>query len=597
MLPLVAVGLLAAVAASLATWAAMSRPETPAAAPVTRLAITLPAAQPLALSFNAPDIALSPDGTHLAFTVGLQSQLIVRALDQLDAAPIEGITGARAPFFSPDGRWVGFFDQGGELRKVSIDGGRPIAICKVDGTSRGASWGTDDVIVFATSTSGGLLSVPAAGGEATMLAAVAAGERGFWFPSVLPDGQGIVYTVAATDGGGQLRVSHLDRNGERTPLVEDAAQGVYVEGGYLTYAASGSLWATRFSPATRQVSGARVRILDDVVVVFGDTGANVALSRRGTVAYARASGDPARTLAWISRDGRETSVPAPARAYQIPRLSDDDRRLVVFANELERNGDLWTWDLSRSEADQTLRRFTFEGGSYPLWSPDGHIVFNSLREGVQNIYRRASDSNGGEHRLTRGPNNQRPLAVSADGRHLIFEEGTTDAAWNLMRLTLDGASSPEVLLKTPFDERNGDLSPDGRWMAYDSNETGETEVYVRPFPDVNREVFQVSSNGGRTPGWSPSGGELFFAKGTTLYSVAVRLAPTFRHGPPIALFDRPSVTFDARQFTNGNAARQFDVAKDGQRFLAMKVADADDPATTRHSIVVLHNWFENAAIP
>ena len=131
-------------------------------------------------------------------------------------------------------------------------------------------------------------------------------------------------------------------------------------------------------------------------------------------------------------------------------------------------------------------------------------------------------------------------------------------------------------------------------MAYDSNETGETEVYVRPFPDVNREVFQVSSNGGRTPGWSPSGGELFFAKGTTLYSVAVRLAPTFRHGPPIALLDKPSVIFDARQFTRGGAARQFDVSKDGQRFLAMKIADADGPATTRHSIVVLHNWFENA---
>ena len=373
---------------------------------------------------------------------------------------------------------------------------------------------------------------------------------------------------------------------------------MYVEGGYLTYAASGSLWATRFSPTTRQVSGAPVRILDDVVVLFGDVGANVALSHRGTVAYARAPGDPERTLAWISRDGRETSVPAPARAYQIPRLSDDDGRLVVFANELERsNGDLWTWDLSRSDADQTLRRFTFEGGSYPLWSPDGHIVFNSSREGVGNIYRRAGDSNGGENRLTRGPNSQRPLAVSADGRHLIFEESTTDAAWNLMRLTLDGASSPEVLLKTPFDERNADLSPDGRWMAYDSNETGATEVYVRPFPDVSREVFRVSSSGGRSPAWSPGGRELFFVNGTTLYSVAVQLAPTFRHGAPIALFDKPSVIFDARQFTRGSAARQYDVSKDGQRFLAMKVADADDPAATRHSIVVVHNWFENAAIP
>jgi len=593
LLPMVATGLLAAIGASLATWAAISRPAPRTAARVTRFVMTLPAAQPLALSFNAPDLALSPAATHLAYTVGLQSQLMIRAFDQLEAVPLEGITGARAPFFSPDGRWVGFFDQGGELRKVAIDGGRPMTICRVDGTSRGASWGPDDVIVFATSTSGGLLSVPAAGGEPTMLAAVAAGERALWFPSVLPDGHGIVYTVVPD--GGRPHVAHVDRNGERTPLVHDASLGVYVEGGYLAYATAGSLWATRFSPATRQVSGAPVRILDEVEVVFGDTGANVALSRLGTLAYARTPGDPARTLAWIGRDGRETPVPAPARAYQIPRLSDDDARLVVFVPDSERsNSDLWTWNLSQGAADQTLRRFTFEprSESYPTWSPDGRIVYNSERDEAQNIYRRAADSTGAAERLTRGPNNQRPLVVSADGRHLIFEESTSDTAWNLMRLTLDGASSPEVLLRTPFDERNADLSPDGRWMAYESNETGQTEIYVRPFPDVNREVFQVSSNGGRTPAWSPSGGELFFANGTTLYAVAVRLAPTFRHGPPIGLFDTPSVIFDARQFTRGSAARQYDVSKDGQRFLAMKVAD--DPATTRHSIVVVHNWLANA---
>ena len=427
----------------------------------------------------------------------------------------------------------------------------------MDGTSRGASWGADDVIVFATSTSGGLLSVPAAGGEPAMLAAVAAGERAYWFPSVLPDGHGIVYTVAPDDG--RPHVAHLDRNGKRTALVDDASLGVYVEDGYLAYAAAGSLWATRFSPATGQVSGAPVRILDEVEVVFGGTGANVALSRRGTLAYVRPPGDPARTLVWIDRDGRETPVPAPAHAYQMPRLSDDDARLVVFmpGSELG-NSDLWTWDVSRDAADQTLQRFTFgpRNEAYAAWSPDGRIVYNSGADGVQNIYRRAADSTAAEERLTRGPNSQRPLVVSADGRHLVFEESTSDTAWNLMRLTLDGASTPEVLLRTPFDERNADLSPDGRWMAYESNETGQTEVFVRPFPSVNREVFQVSSNGGRSAAWAPGGGELFFANGSTLYAVAVRLAPAFRHGAPIALFDNPSVIFDARQFTGGSAARR-----------------------------------------
>ena len=270
------------------------------------------------------DIALSPEATHLAYTVGLQSQLMIRALDQLEAVPVAGITGARAPFFSPDGRWVGYFDQGGELRKVSIDGGRPIAICKVNGTSRGASWGSDDVIVFATSNSGGLLSVPAVGGEPTMLASVNAGEGRYQFPSVLPDGQGIVFT-AVPDGGAPPSCRISIAAGSGRPLIRDATQGGYVEGGYLTYASAQSLWAIRFSLATRQVSGAPVRIVEDTAVVFGNMGANVALSRHGTLATRVPPVCPERTLAWISRSGVETPIAAPARPYHIPRLSPDER--------------------------------------------------------------------------------------------------------------------------------------------------------------------------------------------------------------------------------------------------------------------------------
>jgi serine/threonine-protein kinase len=187
--------------------------------------------------------------------------------------------------------------------------------------------------------------------------------------------------------------------------------------------------------------------------------------------------------------------------------------------------------------------------------------------------------------------------VSPDERHLIFGETTTDTASNLMLLTLDGRSTSEVLLSTPFDEENADLSPDGRWMAYESNESGREEVYVRPFPDVNREVFKVSSNGGRSPAWSPSGGELFFVNGTTMHAVTVQVAPTFRHGRPATLFDRPSVLFDGRNVTRGGSKRMYDVSKDGQRFLVVKVAGTDDADTARHSIVVVHNWFENAAVP
>ena len=588
-----ATGLLAAAGAALATWASIPRPAPRVVAPVTRFVLPLPASQPLAQSFNAADIALSPDATHLAYTVGLQSQLMLRALDQLDGAPLEGITGARAPFFSPDGAWVGYFDQSGELRRVSIDGGRPIAICKVDGTSRGASWGADDVIVFATSNSRGLLSVPAAGGEPTMLAGVNAGERAYFFPSVLPGDQGVIYTVVSDSAEGPA-VAMLDRDGGRTPLLRAASQAQFIADGYLTYASDESIWTVRFSPASRQLSGPPVRVADvDTSLVQPGVGANVTVSRRGTFAYVQTPAVQARTLAWIARSGSETAIAAPVGHYETPRLSREGASLALVAED-KGNYDIFTWNLSQDSPAQTLMRLTFAetADTYPVWLGSNHLINSGARP--QNIFRRRADRGGGEERLTQAPTNQRALAVSPDDRQLIFEENTTDNAWNLMRLTLDGVSTPQPLLRTRFDERNAALSPDGRWMAYESNETGQTQIFVRPFPNVNDAVFRISQDGGRSPVWSPAGGELFFVNGTTMYSVGVQLAPAFRYESPKALFDAPDTLFDARQTLIGGAYRMYDVSKDGQRFLVVKVGRADDPSKTRQSLVVVHNWFENA---
>jgi eukaryotic-like serine/threonine-protein kinase len=593
---LTATALLAGIGASLLTWAALPGPTRPAPAPVTRFALTLPSTQPLAQSFNASDIALSPRGAHLAYTVGLQSQLVVRALDQLDAAALEGVTGARAPFFSPDGLWIGYFDQGGELRRVSVAGGRPIAISKVDGTSRGASWGADDVIVFATSNSRGLLSVPAAGGTPTMLAAVTTGELAYFFPVVLPEGQGLIYTVVSDDGGSSIAM--LDRGGQRAALLGNASQAEFVEGGYLTYAADESLWAVRFSPGSRRISGAPVRVADvPTSQVQPGVGANVAVSRHGTLAHVRAPRVQARVLAWITRSGSEMAIGAPVRRYSAPRLSPDGARLAVFLDDND-NFDIFTWDLSRESSGQTLMRVTFApmADSYPLWSRDGRIIHSSVREGSQNIYSRSADRSGSEERLTPARTG-RPLALSPDGRQLIFEQNNTDTAWDLMRLQLDGVSAPVALLRTRFDERNAAISPDGRWMAYESNETGQTEVFVRPFPGVDAAVFRISQTGGRSPVWSPAGGELFFVNGTTMYAVSLQLTPTFRYASPVALFDSPSTLFDGRQSLNGGAVRMYDVTRDGRRFVVVKNAETSDPAAARQSIVVVHNWFENAAIP
>jgi eukaryotic-like serine/threonine-protein kinase len=590
-LPLGAMALLAAIGASLATWAAMPKPAT-VSAPVMRFELPLPAAEPLAVSFNARDISLSPAGTHLAYTAGLRSQLMVRALDALDAAPLEGITGARSPFFSPDGRWIGYFDQGGEMRRVAVGGGRPITIAKVDGTSRGAAWGADDVIVFATSNSRGLLAVPASGGAATVVAAVGPGERGYLHPALLPDRLGLLFTVVP-EGSATPHVSLRDRSGLTQVLLPDASQAEYVPGGYLAYAANRSYWAVPFSLATLRTTGTPARVLEEVMEV-GTLAVNVATSAGGMVAAVRPPRAQLRTIAWMSRDGSERHVPMPTRSYEHPRLSPSGDRLAVVVREDE-NSDIYTWDL-RQGATQSLQRFTFEPlqDTYPAWAGDRQLIYNSMRKGVQNIYRRDVEG-GSEEQLTQAATNQRPLAVSKS--HLVYEENTTDNAWNLMRLPLDGTSAVQPLLTSRFDERNADVSPDGRWMAYESNESGQTEIYVRRFPRADGEVYQVSPNGGRSPAWSPAGGELFFVNGATMYAVATPMASTFRHASPVRLFDAPTALFDARQLLGGGAHRMYDVAKNGQEFVVVKSAGGGDQARTRHSIVIVQNWFDNAAFP
>jgi len=586
---LVSASLLAAIGGSLATWSAMPRPAPSPRPPVTQFELTLPAAEPLAVSFNARDIALSPAGTHLAYTAGSQSQLTVRALDALDAAPLEGVTGARAPFFSPDGRWIGYFHQGGEMRRVALGGGRPITIARVDGTSRGAAWGADDVIVFATSNSRGLLAVPASGGTPAIVTAVSAGERGHFYPALLPDGLGLLYTVAA-EGSATTHVSRRDRSGRTEVVLPDASQAEYVVGGHLAYASGGSYWAVPFSLATLRPSGAPARVLDEAMQVSTQA-VNVATSASGLVAAVRPPRVDLRAIVWISRTGSERPLPMPARAYEQPRLSPSANRLAVVVRE-DQNSDIWTWDLTQA-ATQSLLRFTFEPlqDTYPVWAGNRQLIYNSMRNGFQNLYRRNVDG-GGEERLTQAATNQRPLAVSGD--HLVYEENTTDNAWNLMRLALDGPSAAQPLLTSRFDERNADISPDGGWMAYESNESGRTEVYVRRFPGADGEVYQVSQNGGRSPVWSPAGRELFFVNGVTMYAVAVQSGATFRHASPVRLFDAPTALFDPRQLLGGGAHRMYDVSKDGQEFVVVKSASTIDPARMRHSIVILQHWFDDA---
>jgi len=603
MLPFGAGAALAAVAGGAAWVVARPAPTSP---PVTRFGITVPPEQPIAISLNDRDIALSQDGMHLVYTAGADSRLMVRSLDRLDPQPLSGIINARAPFVSPDGRWVGFFDRldeglttgpvvQGTLRRVPIAGGPPVVISKITGASRGASWGPDDSIVFATSDPAtGLLRVPASGGEPEVLTRPDPnrGEEDHHLPFLLPGGRGVLFTIVS-QGQTERRVALLDlQTVQWKTLIRSGSQAEYLDTGHLIYVEGGALWAVRFDLATLQTDGDPVPVLERIGRRNAAT--NLAVSRRGTLAYAPRAGGDARLLVWVDRQGSEQPIAVPPRGYYHPRLSPDGTRVAVGLDE-GRGFGLWIGGLSL----QDLTRLPLDAaGVFSVWSPDSrHLIFNSFAKGPSSLSRRAVDGSGAEEHLTENDYPQRPVAMSRDGEHLVFEQQTPAFSFDLMLLSLDDSSistgagaRTSPLLDTAADERNASMAPDGRWLAYESNKSGRFEIYVKPFPNVNDAEHQVSTEGGRTPVWSPDGREVFFVNGSALMAVAVQSTPAFRAGNPASLFDSRSLLLDGRLF-GGGTGRTYDVSRDGQRFLMMKDT-ASTSQTPTPGIIVVQNWFE-----
>ena len=601
----VVIAVLAAAAGALTTW--IVKPSALARS-VSRYAVVLPPAQPLAFSINDRDVALSADGTRLAYAAGDQAQLMVRALDQLDAVSLSGITNARAPFLSPDGRWVGFFDrvdegvstgpvaQRGALRKASVSGGPPVAICALKGASRGASWGPDDSIIFATSDpSAGLLRVRASGGEPEVLTKPDAvkGERGHYFPSVLPGGRGVLFTIVA-GGVADRQVAVLDlKTGQRKTLIRSGSQAEYVETGHLVYANGGALWAVRFDLTALEVLGDPVPLVEQVLTLGA---VDFTISRHGTLVYVPVDGGTSRSLVWITRQGAEDPIAAPPRAYANARLSPDGRRVALQISD--QSNDIWTWDFAHEKLTHLTAGPSGDYGNYgPVWTPDGrYIIFGSARDnapGVENLYRRAADGTGIDERLTTGAHQYRANAMSPDGTRLVLEAQTPAGGMDIVLLSLGGTPRVEPLLQTPFDERNAAISPDGHWLAYESNETGQSQIYVRPFPNAADARYQISNAGGRTPVWAPTGRELFFVNRASVFAAAVELGPTFSVLSPTKLFDAPSMILDGRFIAGTGTNRTYDVSRDGQRFLMIKEhAGSSDGYAAPASMVVVENWFE-----
>jgi eukaryotic-like serine/threonine-protein kinase len=557
---------------------------------VSRFVITPPIAAALTVSEGYHDLVLTPDGSRLVYVGGDGASLFVRTLDQLDATPLTGFNAAFGPFVSPDGQWIGVFDGASApaLKKVAIAGGPAVTLSRPDSPTRGASWGVDGTIVFATTNPAtGLQRISAAGGEPSVLTRPnrAGGEADHIWPEILPDGHSVLFTITALTGRlDQSQIAVLDlRTGSQTVLIRGGSDARYVSTGHLLYAAEGTLRAVAFDLARLTVVGTSVAVLPQVRTTA--TGkADAAVAANGTLVYVPGGVTATESsLVWVDRQGQETPLAAPPRAYVYPRLSPDGRRLAFFMSDQEL--DIWLLDLSRS----TLTRLTSDAGleNYPVWMPDGHqLFFSSERDGARNLFVQA-DSGGAITRLTKSVNAQYPTSISPDGARLVFTEiATATAAGDVMQLRLDRTRAVTPLVQTPFNERNGEVSPDSRWLAYDANNSGRFEIYVRPYPDVTGGLWQVSTDGGTRPLWARNGHELFYLSPTgALMRVGVTGGAAWAASAPTTLFEG---RYGAAAFHSG---RTYDVSPDGRRFLMIKGA-ADAPNGTPATMVVVLNWFE-----
>ena len=551
----------------------------PSPSPVTRFAIKL--TSPLLNVTGPPLIAISPDGGTVAYTG--TDRLYLRDLGELESRPIPNTESANSPFFSPDGQWVGF--QTGNrraLQKVSRSGGPAVTIAET--SVAGASWGPDDTILFGVDQ-GVLMRVSAEGGDPQPVTTLEDGEVGHWRPDFLPNGPGgqaALFTVwSGALETSQIAVVSLD-TGERHILTRGTYPR-YVPTGHILFAQEASLWAVPFDVERLEVTGAPTPVVDGVAVSAISGAAHFAVAHNGTLVYARGdASDVAPTLVWVDRTGREEPLAAEPNSYQGPRISPDGTRVAVEVRDQE--NDIWIWDLAR----ETLTRLTFDPALdiYPTWTPDGtRVAFASVRRGSLNMFWKAADGTGAVEPLGESENARAPQAFTPDGARLVFREAGRPS--DLGVLTLGEAA--ESILASEFDESNAEISPDGRWLAYQSDASGRDEIYVRPFPNVDEGRWQISRDGGTHPLWSPDGNELFYLRSTTslsmlrLMAVPIETEPTFVPGNPAVVFDENYVGY-----TTG---RPYDIDPDGERFLMIKQAGAGEDSATE--LILVQNWFQD----
>ena len=567
-----------AVATGMIVWLAL-RPGSPA---IVRTMVTPSGPSLLSIGGFDRDVAITPDGSRIVYR-GID-QLLVRSLGSLEPTVLVAGGSLQGVFMSPDGQWVGFFEGSSTLRKVAITGGPATTLAGATAPfPRGATWGDDGTIVFGIE--GHLRRVLASGGESEVFASPdrAKGEGEYFWPEFLPGSEALLFTIVSQEGP---QIATIDVHTRTRKTLVRGSGARYLATGHLIYGLGANLLAVPFDPSRLEVTGAPVVVLQDIAMTAGG-GVNVAVSRTGTLAYLPGGGGFAgeRSLVWVDRTGREQPVSAPPRTYQMARLSPDGTRAALDIRD--QDNDIWIWAFG----PQTLTRLTSAPGNdmFPVWTRDSErVIFTTApnKEGRRDLAWRAADGSTPVERLVEGQIGSyfyRPYSL-ANASTLLLDLNSDILTLDISSAGRQQGTGPTPLVQTPFAEQNAEVSPDGRWVAFQSNESGGDEIYVRPFPNGKGRAL-VSASGGRTPLWSHDGQELFYgAPDGAVMSVRVVKGPVWQQHGPATQVVRPGY------FHAGEIMRTFDVAPDGSRFLMIK--QNTDTTGAPRSIVLVQHWFE-----
>ncbi len=561
------------------------RPAAPAPE-VARFTLALPVPVDMPVSLFG-QLALSRDGRRFAYR-GVKdgtAGIYLRSLDNSEVKLLPGTEGAAAPFFSPDGSWVAFI-SGGKLKKTPVLGGSPMAICDVPGNAFGGTWLSDGTIVFSRGFTMGLGRVPAAGGtpQLFMTPDPAKGESSYLWPHFLPGLNEVLFVVnpdnIASFNDAQIVIETVGKKESRQVLASGTFPH-YTTTGHLVYGNDGSLLAAPFDLRHRKTTSPGVPVVEGVSMDSGDGGIQAAISESGTLIYVPGHMYEEKSRFVVVDTAGKAEPVGEFQSSVMGELSLSANGRKVAVRIIKANDDVHIYDLDRG----SLARFTFEGGDEqaPVWAPDGkRVVYSAQRGSTPTLFWKTFEGNAAPEKITDAQHRQYASSFSPDGKFLAYTEYHPQTGGDIWVVRLDvSPRRPEPFLRTPFQEGMPVFSPDGRWIAYQSNESGKTQIHVAQFPGGGIKQ-QVSIEGGTQPTWAPGGKQLFFLNGSRLMAVDVNTQSGWSVGKPRMLFEH--------KFTvpSLEARRAYDVFPDGKRFLFVERAAQRE---VRELSVVL-NWFE-----